>query len=154
MKLGFTMVELLLAMGIFAILAALGSINYFSTYNQTSVGTTEDVLIADLRSAQAKAMTGSSINGATVPSWGVKFFSDHYTIFPGPSYVDGASTNYIVALPQNMLLSPDLTSNQLLFLKGSGEISSYDSEADSISLNLGTTTKTVELNRYGIVVGD
>ena len=154
MRQGFTIVELLLAMGVFAILAGLGSVNYFSTYNQTSAGTLQEVLIADLRSAQAKAMTGQTSGGVAVPSWGVKFLSSSYVVFPGPSYVAGSSANYIVALPEGMVLTPDFASDQVLFAKGSGEIIGYDSEADSLTAVLGTTTKNIELNRLGVIVGD
>lgn len=154
MRRGFTIVELLLAMGIFAILAALGSINYFSAINQTNVGATQDVLMADLRSAQAKAMSSQSIGGATIPSWGIKFLGSSYVIFPGPNYIAGSSSNYQVNLPDGVVLTPDLASDQVLFSKNSGEIVGYDPDADSLTLSFGSTIKTIELNRLGVITGD
>lgn len=148
---GFTMVELLLVMGIFAILIALGSINYFSTYNQTNVGTTSDVLVADLRSAQNKAMSGSAVSSARPTSWGIKFFSDRYVIFPGNSYQEGASDNYEVNIPSGILLSTTFPSDQVRFATGSGEILNYDSSLDTINLVSGSSSEILELNLFGTI---
>ena len=151
MKKGFTLVETLLVMGIFGILIALGSINYFSTVNQTNVGVTKDVLVADLRSAQNKAMSGAALAGTTVDSWGLKLLESSYVIFPGPTYTAGATGNYIVQLPIGMSVSTSLPSSQVLFSKGTGEIVSYNSDTDVISLSVGSSSKTIELNRLGVI---
>src|SRR3989339_161284 len=60
MRKGFTLVELVVTIGIFAILATLSSVNFFSTYSQSNLGAAEDVLIADIKTAQSNAMAGAS----------------------------------------------------------------------------------------------
>lgn len=151
MKRGFTLVETLLIMGIFAILASLGSINFFSTINQTNVGVTIDVLVADLRTAQNNAMSGKTVSGVAHPSWGIKFFENRYIIFAGPTYIEDAPGNYEVLIPEGVSLSTSFDSAQILFSKESGEVVSYNSSNDTITLTIGTTTKTIELNQLGAI---
>lgn len=153
MKKGFTLVELLLVMGIFAVLAAIGSVNYFSTISQTSAGTAEGVLIADLRSAQGKAMSSVGVSGMVAPSWGIKFLGTSYVIFPGPTYVPGATSNYVVSVPSGTTLTTTFPNSQVLFERLSGEILSYAEDTDTITLTVEDTTKNIELNSYGVVVG-
>ncbi len=152
MKHGYTMAELLVLMGIFAILVSLGSVNFFSTFNQNNVGTSLDVLLADLRSAQAKAMSGQTISG-TPANWGVKFLSDSYVIFAG-TYIAGAASNYVVNLPDGVTLTTSFPSSQAIFLRSSGEIENYNASSDTLTLVSGTTTKQLELNTYGVPTGD
>lgn len=128
MKRGFTLVELIVTIGIFAILATLSSINFFSTYSQSNLGATQDVLIADLKTAQANAMAGAGDS-----TW---------------------STSTMTALPSGVTLSTTFPANQITFLHGSGEISLYDSSHDTITLTSGSSSKTVELNQYGTLTGN
>jgi prepilin-type N-terminal cleavage/methylation domain-containing protein len=154
MKKGFTLVELLLAIGIFSILAGLGAINYFSTLSQTSVGSEQDILIADLRSAQAKAMSGVGVAGALVPSWGIKFLGSSYVIFPGPTYTPEANSNYVVTVPSGTTITTTFPSSQVQFARRSGEILSYNQDTDTITLTVANTVKNIELNSYGVIVGE
>ena len=151
MKAGFTLVELLLIMGILAILTSLGSINYFSTFNQTKTGVAKDVLISDLRSAQNKAMSGEAVGGVTQPSWGVKLLVDSYVIFPGDTYIEGAPDNYLVALPADTALTTTFPAGVVLFRHGSGEVVGYDAVSDTITLVTGSSSESLELNVFGVV---
>lgn len=128
MKMGFTLVELMVTIGIFAILATLSSVNFFSTYSQSNLGAAEDILIADLKTAQSSAMAGAGDS-----SW---------------------STTTMTALPSGVNLTTTLPGNQVTFLHSSGEIAGYDSAHDSITLTSGVNTRTVELNQYGTLTGD
>ena len=152
-RMGFTMVELLLVMGIFAILIALSSVNYFSTVNQNTVGNAENVLIADLRSAQNKAMSGTAVSGVSQTSWGVKFLSNSYVIFPGTTYSASNTNNYVVTLPERVVLSTTFPSSQVQFSRISGEVMGYGNATDTITLTVGSSSKTIELNVYGTITG-
>jgi hypothetical protein len=91
------------------------------------------------------------IAGTPVDSWGLKLLESSYVIFPGPTYTAGATGNYIVQLPIGMTVSTSLPSSQVLFSKGTGEIVSYNSDADVITLSVGSSSKTIELNRLGVI---
>lgn len=128
MKRGFTLVELMVTIGIFAVLATLSSINFFSTYSQSNLGAAEDILIADLKTAQSNAMAGS----ADV-TWSVS------TMTP---------------LPTGITLTTTFPSEQVTFLRGSGEIDDYNSDSDTITLTSASSSKIVEFNQYGTLTGD
>ena len=128
MKKGFTLVELLLVMGIFAIIATLTSINFYSTYAQSNLGSAHDVLISDLKTAQSSAMSGL---GDT--TW---------------------STSTMTPLPSGVTLTTTFPSGQVSFLHGSGEIQGYSSGQDTITLSSGTETKIIRLNQYGTIINE
>ncbi len=125
---GFTLVELMVTIGIFAVLATLSSINFFSTYSQSNLGATQDVLIADLKTAQSNAMSGSSD-----VTWSIT------TMTP---------------LSPGLTLTTEYPSNQVTFLRGSGEISGYNSDYDTITISSSIESKTLELNKYGTITGN
>ncbi len=151
MKKGFTLVEMLLVMGLFALLISIGSINYFSTFSQTSVGTSEDILIADLRSAQTKAMSGTGVSDTPVTSWGVKLLGSSYVIFAGDTYSAVAPSNYVVTLPSNVAVSTTFPNSEVRFASKSGEVIGYNSSADIITLTAENSIKNIELNTYGTI---
>lgn len=154
MKKGFTLVELMLVMGITLLIASIGAVNFFSTSNQTNVGSSKDVLVADLRSAQAKAMLGTAVSGTAPVSWGVKFLAGSYVVFSGNTYIAGASNNYVVTLPTGITLTTTFPSGQVLFSHNSGEVTAYNQATDTITLTAGSSSKTIELNQLGVSTGD
>lgn len=141
MKKGFTLVELLVTIGIFAILATLTSINFFSTYSQSNLGAAEDVLIADLKTAQSNAIAGKGN-----ANWYIQALTPTtYVMMPD---------NYTTTLDSGITLSTTLPSNKIEFARGSGEVVGYNSSADTLTLSVGTSTKTIELNQYGTITGE
>lgn len=140
MKKGFTLVELLLTIGIFAIIATLTSINFFSTYAQSNLGAAEDVLIADIKSAQSNAMAGK---GST--NWSV--------IIPNPNSYVMMPDNFTTTLQNGITISTSLASNKLEFARISGEIVGYIAGQDTITLANGGNIKTIRLNQYGTIIG-
>lgn len=128
MKRGFTLVELMVTIGVFTILATLSSINFFSTYAQSNLGAARDVLVADLKTAQSSAMSG-----AGEQNW---------------------STTTMTALPSGVNISTTLPGNQITFVHGSGEVSGYLAGQDTITLSSGIDSHTLHLNQYGTIIGD
>lgn len=141
MKHGFTLVELLVTIGIFAILATLTSINFFSTYAQSNLGSAEDVLIADLKTAQSNAMSGQSNS-----NWYIeKVNSTQYRIMP---------ENFLTTLPSDISLSTTLPSDKLEFARISGEVVGYASGQNSLILTSSNGSKTISVNQYGTITGE
>lgn len=125
---GFTLVELLLVIGIFAILAVLSSVSFFSTVVQTDLSAAESILMADLKTMQANAMAGRSDT-----TW---------------------SISTATALPQGVALSTTFPGNTLTFAQGSGEIVGFVTGSDSLTLSSTQGNKTILLNQYGTIIGD
>ena len=122
MKNGFTILELLVIMGVFAILAGFTTLNLFNLKARASLSTTTDTLISDLKTEQIKAMTGDpsggSINLATYS------FGDFVTAQVNPP-------------------------GDIVFQKGSGEISTARTIILTDSAN--EEHKTIYINRLGVV---
>lgn len=127
MKRGFTLVEIMVTIGIFAVLSTLTSLNFFSTYSQSNLSAAKDVLVADLKTRQANAMTGL-----------------------GDTAWDPSQT----ALPSNITLTTTFPSNQVSFLHSSGEIGGYTAGQNTLTLSSVTDSQTISLNQYGTVIGD
>jgi type II secretory pathway pseudopilin PulG len=127
MKKGFTLVDLLLVIGIFALVAGITTVSFFSTVAQTDLGAAQDVLMADLKTKQANAMSGA---GDT--TWTLATASD---------------------LPSGVTLSTSLPSDTLTFAGGTGEIVGFTAGADSLTLSGSSGTKTILLNQYGTIIG-
>lgn len=148
---GFTLVELLLTMGIFAVLATMLTINIVGTQRKTLVAEGVDVLIADLRSQQAKAMVGAGES-----DYGVYFESDAYVMFAGSSYDSENPSNSRVELPGEVNFSNiSWPSAQIIFEKISGEVVNYQDSADSVTVeHSGSGARVIELNKYGAITSD
>lgn len=154
-KNGFTLIELVVVTGIFVLLASLGTLSFFSSYSNTNLNATKDVLIADLKTAQSNAMAGMVYPGATVSGWGLKILdSDSYVVFPGPTYDPSNTHNSPTDLPLGITISSTWPSNTLLFNQISGEINGYAQGLDTITLTANSGTRSIQLNQYGTIIGE
>lgn len=145
MKKGFTLVELMVSIGILLVLFALTTINIGRLPSSTSQNSSYDRLLTDLRSQQIKAMVGYNSL-----SYGIHFEDTGYSIFNGSTYSQGDPGNYVVSL------DPDLTftspGTQVVFLAGSGNVSGLTgANTFSISISNGSSgvVKTIKINQYG-----
>lgn len=155
MRRGFTYIELILVMGIFALLSSLTTINFFNTYPKANVRATQDILIADLKSQQSRAMAGEGLAGAPSPGWGIKFFADHYVLFSGVAYNPASPNNTLINLPANLSLITNLpNSGEIVFGRGTGEVLGYVAGSDTVTLVGGSNTGLIRLNQYGTITGD
>lgn len=144
---GFTIVELLVSIGILTILFALTTINITRLPSSASQSSSYDRLVADLRSQQTKAMVG--YNSA---AYGVHFETTSYTIFTGSNYSSGDTNNYKVDLDPNLIFTDvKFPSSQVVFVAGSGDITGYVAGSDSVSIanSLTGDIKILKLNKYG-----
>lgn len=154
MKKGFTLIELVVVMGIFALIAGISSVGFFTTYAQSNLGAAEDVLMADLKTAQSRAMSGLGQNGASLPGWGLKITgSGEYKIFPGTTYDSSNTGNLATTLAQGVTISTTLPTSQIAFTRSSGEVVSFVNNQNTITLTSGNLSKIITLNAYGTITG-
>jgi len=153
MKRGFTLVELLLVMGIMAVLFSIGTISFFGQQGNANVAQGVGILVADMRSQQTKAMTGTTYQGASQDGYGIHFESDTYTLFVGDTYSSSDPSNSVVELPGGTSISAStFAGNQVVFLRASGEVSGYVLGQDYVELTAGNKTTRVRVNELGVVV--
>ncbi len=141
---GFTLIEVLLVVGITGIITVFSGLNLIGFQRRTTLRTSADELISNLRKVQSL-----SVAAKDNLSYGVHIEQDYYEIFSGSSYVPGDSENIKVALSPNVEilnvgLSPD---NSVVFEKLSG----YPDYTGSLDISLGTEVITVTINSEGVI---
>lgn len=147
---GYSIIEMLMVMGIFAMLLALITINLSTTQPRTSLNTQINTIIADIKQQQLKAMLGSSENNQP-QQFGIYFELTRYTLFTGSSYSPASSSNFVINLDSNIEFSiinfPD---SSIVFEKGSGEIASFlDGSALGVRNTANNDQKIITFNKLG-----
>ena len=112
---GFTLIEVLVSIGILAVLAGLTVPILASLPTRASLDTSAEGLVSFLRRAQARSVAGWDDGG-----WGVVFFADHYTLFQGASYAArDPLQDELVTLPPTVQLVSGLGS-EVTFARAEG----------------------------------
>jgi len=145
---GFTLLEVLIVIGILSVISVLGSSIYSSYTKNIEINTTAQVISSDLKQMQSKAMTGDS--GL---KWGIHFVNNtrnYYELFSTPTDYNDASkivatTNY---LPNGILFSdPTSSSNKdIIFSRITGNTS-----ASSVSITSNGIIQTISVSSVGTV---
>ncbi len=146
---GFTLVELLLVMGVFAILSSLVTINLLRPQIKASVDKSVNTLIADIKLQQIKSMVGDNLNNGTADSHGIYFGTNEYTLFKGTTYTVGNSSNIVIPLDEgNTFSTINLPDSQIIFSRLSGEFSNYVSVQNRIIVghSQGVTSTQITIN--------
>lgn len=154
-RFGFSLLELLVVFGILITLFAIGTINFLGTQRNISLTASIDPLITDLRGQQLKSMVGDADGQAVPISHGVHFENSSYTLFRGSSYSPGSLGNFVVNLNSAQQFSAvTLLNSVAVFNQITGELANFSPGSDSITIRDTTDgqTRTITLNRYGVVV--
>lgn len=149
---GFTYIETMLVVGITIVLMGISSIILTQLVPHASVMTVAQTLASELRSQQLFAMMGRDLQGGTT-AFGVYFTPSSYVLFEGSTYNVADSNNIVINLESGLELISTLTSNQVVFSPRSGEVASYASGQDTITLRQVQSGETVTLlvNQLGVV---
>lgn len=125
---GFTIIELVVVLGIFATITAIGYIRSVDIARRAPIAATVDTFIADLRGVQTQAMIGA-IQG----SYGISL----------PSY----------PAPANITISTTFPGSVIEFTKGSGDIAGFTAGNNTVTITqtLSGEHKTLTINHYGAV---
>lgn len=152
MKNGFTLLELIVVIGIFSILAGLTTINLIRPQTKSSLDLSRDLIVSAIKDQQQKSMSQFTDNTDDSSKFGIYFESNRYTLFKGDTYDSQNPTNFIVELDQGISISSiNIPSTQLIFGVSNGEIENYDSSRNSFVLSNDTDSVTISLNKYGTV---
>lgn len=150
---GFTFPEIVIVMGIIAILLGFATINLVQAQKSTALNSATDVLVADVRSQQLKAMVGDTEGRGSPDSYGIHFNTSSYTLFHGTTYNANDPSNFTITLDTSLSFTLDnFPSGNIIFQRITGEISGFSQTNSSITLQ--TTSgqnKIITINQYGVV---
>ncbi len=153
-RLGLTLVEVIIVLGIVAILTTFASFNIVRSRNVVSLEISVSSLINDIKSQQLQAMSGFTQAGVQNPYYGIYFEADKYTLFHTASFQPGNATNFSINLDQDNQFNPiSLPNNQIIFSSSSGAIDNFDAPQNHVTLvntNSGEQ-KTIYFNKFGVV---
>jgi prepilin-type N-terminal cleavage/methylation domain-containing protein len=149
---GFSLIEILITMSVFAILIGIVTLNLTSAQSQASLTTITETLVADLSQQQVKAMVGDTEGRSVVDDYGIRISSNQYTLFHG-TYSAGEVSNFSIDLPAVFQASTTFPSSQVVFVKGSGEIANFNASQNTITIRDTSkgTQRVIRINRYGVI---
>jgi prepilin-type N-terminal cleavage/methylation domain-containing protein len=151
---GFTLVEILLVMGIFLALLSFIIPNLTGNQRRTQSSETIALLVADMRDQQMKTMLGDTEGQAVTSGSGIYFETNRYTLFRGSAYSAVDSRNYAVNLDsQFQFTATNFPASQIDYAEGSGEAANFVNDTYSITLTdvQNGTSKVITVNKYGVV---
>ena len=138
---GFTLIEILLVVALFGILAGL-SIPFYQSYQQRNdVSVAADTVVQSARRAQqlARAVDGDA-------RWGLHIASGAITIFQGDTYAGRDQTeDEVISISSAVGVSGD---TDILFEKVTGYVT--DTTSSTLSATNGGS-KTITVNAFGTV---
>ena len=137
---GFTLIEILVVVGLFALLAAMGAIIGIDSIGRSTVHDERDLVVQILTGARTRAL--ENINQSR---HGVRITTDDIEIFEVNS--SGTETNSrITPRNANIDISPNPTT--IIFNQLSANVTSG---AGAITLTQGNQTDTIDINAQGLI---
>lgn len=146
---GFTVIELIVVLGMAATLTGLITINLLTSQRLATLNSTITVLESDLRQQQLKSMSGDIADESTPTDHGIHFETDKYVLFP-KDYISGTGNTFVVNLDGNISIT---TPGEIIFSQGSGEtkVGSLDTVTLQDSFN---NQKSLTINSLGVIISD
>lgn len=145
-KLGHTVVEILMVLGILVLVLGATMASIMFSQNQSELHSTADELVQTLRKAQMLTVAGQ---GNSV--FGVHFDVDQYVLFEGAVYDSGALTNLVSSLSDNLRIDQinlNGGGSDVIFSRPQGETDYYG----SVRIYLHEISfRVVEINEIGRV---
>jgi prepilin-type N-terminal cleavage/methylation domain-containing protein len=151
---GFTLIETVVVMGVFAVLVGISTISFFSTQKKASLNTTLDSFVTDLKEQQLKSMIGDTEGRGVRDSYGIQFGTNSYTLFHGEVFNQADSANFTVNLGDGItIILNQFPNGQIRFASGSGEVVNFTQGSNAVTFRdtTGSEQRTVQVNRYGVI---
>ncbi|OGD86750.1 hypothetical protein A2164_01605 [Candidatus Curtissbacteria bacterium RBG_13_35_7] len=150
---GFTLIELMVVMAIFALITGFGALNLVNLQTKSSLAADVNTLVADIKEQQIKTMVGDMGGTASQIEFGVYFESNRYTLFQGTSYSSNPS-NFPIDLSDNTTLTTSFPLSQLVFSVNSGEVLNFSAGSNQITVQdtINGDQKIITINRYGAIL--
>jgi prepilin-type N-terminal cleavage/methylation domain-containing protein len=148
---GFTLIELMIVLGLVATLFALSSVSLGRQMEVASLATTAEQLTADIKNQQMLAMSGAQGSSGEPQSRGLYIQPEKYVLFSGEAYDPDDDSNFSISNGQGVELSTDLPGSQLVFRTGDGQAEGFSQTEYTITLSNSDGSKVISINRLGAV---
>ena len=151
-KNGFTLVEIIITIGILAILFSLPTLFLWGIGRADSLESIEREVVSIIGEAQTYTISGRSLDGSEPSSYGVHFEQGYYVYFKGTSYNATDPDNLQTDLPPGIILSQiSLPSNNIVFEQVTGEVAGFDPNANFVTVADANTGNQVSItvSKYG-----
>ncbi len=136
---------MVVATSIIVTLLGLITISLVRSQQGVSLTSAEEILVADLRQQQLKAMIGDTEGRTTSDSYGIHFDSNQYVLFHR-TYSAGEASNSVINLDSNMKFNN--TDYDVIFSRLSGTTSETIIELQD---NTNSNLKKIHLNTLGVI---
>jgi len=143
---GFTLVELAVVGSIILTLLGFITINLVNSQQNASLTSQEEILLADLKQQQTKAMIGDTEGRTDSDQYGIHFDLKNYVLFHGSVYLAEDSANSIINLSDNMEF--DNPGFDIIFSKTKGETVPKTIILKDVT---NSRSKKIHINQYGVV---
>ena len=143
---GFTLIEIVVVLGIVSLIAAGATVLFFSVQSNNAREVIANEMITVLRRAQSRSMFGESQS-----EFGVQFLTNKYVEFEGDTYVEGGLGNTEHRLPAGTSLSDfDFNGDAAIYFE---RITGEASNSGSVDINVTGRggVKRVLINELGTV---
>ncbi len=156
-KQGFTLIELIVVLGVAATLMAFASSNLLNFQRHTHIATTISTFVTDWYAQRQRAMIGDTQGRSSTDSYGIYFQTGQYTLFHGATYNANATDNIVIPFESPIQVSSTtIPSSTVVFTKGSGEVVGYVSTQNSMTLTNTSSNEqvTIVFNQYGTITSN
>lgn len=153
-KSGFTFIETIIVVAIILTTLGYAALNVLTASENQNVSASRDILRADIKSQQAKAMSGQNYEQNNADYYGIYFTSTSYTLFKGSSFDPNDPENYVINMENNSeFFNINLPSSSLIFSPLSGEVYGYSPIQNSLGIRntVNGENYTFSINRYGAI---
>lgn len=137
-----TTVEIIVVIGIMAIVATATYINFVSYYYTSVVDAELRTVASNIQRARQKA-----IGNTTGSDYSIKFLSGSYVMFAGTTYTAGAAGNIVYGLDNIVVVSTTFPSDIVTFNNFNGRAVT----SGQVSISAGSIANTIVINSLGIV---
>lgn len=153
---GFTLLEVIITVGIVSLLIGFTVVNVIGFQDKANLNSILVSIIADTKEQQLKAMVGDTEGRATAARYGVHFDTspNRYVLFHGQSYDANNATNFPVNLPQTLSFSSiAFPGGNVIFSQGDGAVAGFVAGSNTVTISNSASgeTRTISVNRYGVI---
>lgn len=151
---GTTLIEVLIVISIFTTLVSFTTLSLLNVRSKTSVDTSVYSFITDIKNQQIKAMVGDTEGRGVPDMYSAYITPTDYTLFHGSNYSPVDPGNFVIKAPDGYSLSTTFPLSEIIFATGSGEITNYVNNQNSIIFTETSSgiQKVIRMNQYGAVV--